>query len=1076
MRQIVFYGAGENAYKNFAMWYEGGLKPVCFVDAEIGKQGAFFEVRHPVDVKLEILSLFEAIEKYPDCLLYLTQHKMHLPKITTYLLELGIPYSRIRYCDGFQEPSYCTLLDQNFIHIESYPPNSSLFTHCTSNNALRVNFSSTGGFENDYKKLFEYTTELKAMLKAGYYTRCGDCARKRGIEYIGDIKYSFEIASGIQGCDVCNFKCVFCGFSDVGAVVRPNTDIKEAASDGRYDFKKILHHIETHYNPCDVFFTFGAGEISISELKNDLLETWNRTKWRGYIATNASYFLPELALLLEQKSIIVCTSLDSGTSATFMKIKQVDAFHDVVNNLKKYSETGGHLWVKYILLESVNDSMYEMDAFLDLVFELYRNNPNVMIVLSRDFRVNHADSSPHEVSSFRYMYKSAEARGVKCHLKTDTFTHSDINIILENKPIQKLSFELARPNSDVGSEIDCKLSIGNVTPEFVSAVKLPDKKGKKLVACIISPPIPSEYMHQFPLGLSMVSSAIKASGRDVHILKPETCSELERWLPEYLLHKKIDVVMTGGFSYLFPQINRILKLVKSASSNITTIVGGGVVSGDPENAMKALCNADYGVIGEGEITINALMYALETNSDPSVISGVVFKKNDEWIINGDYPVITNLDMLPYPDYDGFGLGMIIEKHSDKMNVLPLPTSRSCPFLCTFCFHTCGNKYRQMSLDYVFRQIDWIVSRYPIKYIDFQNEVFLAKQEYVIEFCNRIKSYGLQWMANTRADMISEEVIQAMVGAGCVFVFIGVESASNIILKSMKKGVRIEQIENAFDMCKKYGLFANGTLIFGDPEETWDTAVKSLNWLRQRIKWSEYYQLNNLSANLIWAYPGTKLYLDAVKLNIIKDPVKHAKSGGMAHVNLSKLNDNEYNALPHIIELIQKPNKLTNARMLPCANNDNTVTINGKCPHCNSEVSCDGYALLFNCYQNDCPRCGNVYNVLPIESADVLNITACINNLKKNGNIGVWGINVGNFYWLLELMPCFYSDDVFFINKDDSVQSLGGKIIHHPDVVNEESIEIIIVPNSPTVYSAIKKQISDEYKKVKKVIHITKMIM
>ena len=51
------------------------------------------------------------------------------------------------------------------------------------------------------------------------------------------------------------------------------------------------------------------------------------------------------------------------------------------------------------------------------------------------------------------------------------------------------------------------------------------------------------------------------------------------------------------------------------------------------------------------------------------------------------------------------------------------TSRSCPYNCTFCFHTTGRKYRQRSLDGFFQELNHLVARYDIESICLADEPF-----------------------------------------------------------------------------------------------------------------------------------------------------------------------------------------------------------------------------------------------------------------------------------------------------------------------------------------------------------------
>ena len=93
MSQLIFYGAGENASVCFSYWYALGNKPLCFADKNIELHYTLFKASLCAD--LEILPLFEAISRFPDYELMLTQVRSSIDEVRKYLLELGIPNDRI---------------------------------------------------------------------------------------------------------------------------------------------------------------------------------------------------------------------------------------------------------------------------------------------------------------------------------------------------------------------------------------------------------------------------------------------------------------------------------------------------------------------------------------------------------------------------------------------------------------------------------------------------------------------------------------------------------------------------------------------------------------------------------------------------------------------------------------------------------------------------------------------------------------------------------------------------------------------------------------------------------------------
>ena len=88
-------------------------------------------------------------------------------------------------------------------------------------------------------------------------------------------------------------------------------------------------------------------------------------------------------------------------------------------------------------------------------------------------------------------------------------------------------------------------------------------------------------------------------------------------LPFDIIQSKIatenfDVVCTGGLSVFYSNIKEVIDAAKQIKANIITIVGGGLLSSEPELIMSSL-GATFGVIGEGEETITELAYKLSNS-------------------------------------------------------------------------------------------------------------------------------------------------------------------------------------------------------------------------------------------------------------------------------------------------------------------------------------------------------------------------------------------------------------------------------------------------------------------------------
>ena len=110
--------------------------------------------------------------------------------------------------------------------------------------------------------------------------------------------------------------------------------------------------------------------------------------------------------------------------------------------------------------------------------------------------------------------------------------------------------------------------------------------------------------YSFPLGIAYISSSLKAAGHDVVTVNlnhrdGDPADVIRSIVEEHGIH----VVATGGLSFQYGTVKRVVEAAKRINRDMVTIVGGGIISGDPEPAMEALEYADFGVIGEGEETM-----------------------------------------------------------------------------------------------------------------------------------------------------------------------------------------------------------------------------------------------------------------------------------------------------------------------------------------------------------------------------------------------------------------------------------------------------------------------------------------
>lgn len=204
-----------------------------------------------------------------------------------------------------------------------------------------------------FTKIEQYSQIFK---NGGCPKECLNCCHIEEKDW-DDERYINSIT--ITHFSVCNADCIYC----------TNNLEKEDRTNDMYDILPILKSFKEQgiiRQGCELHI--GGGEFTIYKECNELLDLFALTKFsKVYVPTNAISYNEKLFKALDNGSAGIIVSLDSGTGKTFNKIKRVDAFDKVVNNLKKYAQTENSaraISLKYIVIPTYNDNYKEFKNFM----------------------------------------------------------------------------------------------------------------------------------------------------------------------------------------------------------------------------------------------------------------------------------------------------------------------------------------------------------------------------------------------------------------------------------------------------------------------------------------------------------------------------------------------------------------------------------------------------------------------------------------------------------------------------------------------------------------------------------------
>lgn len=370
-----------------------------------------------------------------------------------------------------------------------------------------------------------------------------------------------------------------------------------------------------------------------------------------------------------------------------------------------------------------------------------------------------------------------------------------------------------------------------------------------------------------PLGTLYAASLLRENGYGVSLFDTNLLDHpysiqaaLESHQPKYL------VIYDDGFNYLTKMCLTTMReacfqmIDLGKEANCVVIV----CSSDATDHYSEYLNkgADYIIQGEGELTLLALVDALENNTTVDAVAGVVFIKDvgsDKQIhVNPKRPVLQNLDELPFPAWDLVDMNAykIIWADSGQSFTLNIATTRGCPYKCNWCAKPIyGNRYNSHSPAYIAEHIEFLRTSYGVRRFWMCDDIFGLKPNWVQDFKQQLlqRKLKISYYIQSRVDLLlKEDNIDALAASGLEEVWVGAESASQKILDAMDKGTTVEQIYKATHLLKKKNIRVAFFLQFGYLNEKQEDILKTIGMVKELMP-------DNIGISVSYPLPGTPFY-------------------------------------------------------------------------------------------------------------------------------------------------------------------------------------------------------------------------
>lgn len=369
-----------------------------------------------------------------------------------------------------------------------------------------------------------------------------------------------------------------------------------------------------------------------------------------------------------------------------------------------------------------------------------------------------------------------------------------------------------------------------------------------------------------PLGIAYMAGVLQENNIDIEILDASAEDMDFKDVEKELLKRKPDLV---ALTALTPTIGRALEtaqVVKETLPDSIVVMGGYHPTFNFIETLEDE-NVDIVIRGEGEYIMLNLVQALENQSSLHDVKGIVFedKNSKEIVVNPEAPLIQDLDELPFPALNLLPMKKYRLLDMDT-HMTTMITTRGCPMQCSFCSSAAmhGKKIRERSVENIVDEIEYLNTNYDIDTIAFMDDTFTLKKRKVMAICDEIlkRNIEIMWGCTSRVDTLDEKLLKKMKEAGCITIFIGVESADQQQLDNMCKNTTIAKIENAFKIAHKLKIRTIASVALGMPGDTKEIMNKTVKFVH---KLKPNYAIYSLAT----PYPGTRFYKEAFEKNLIK---------------------------------------------------------------------------------------------------------------------------------------------------------------------------------------------------------------
>jgi hypothetical protein len=368
-----------------------------------------------------------------------------------------------------------------------------------------------------------------------------------------------------------------------------------------------------------------------------------------------------------------------------------------------------------------------------------------------------------------------------------------------------------------------------------------------------------------PSGPVYLAGAVRQAGHEVQIYERlfavDLTNELARKISDFqpdvigisirlVFGDELDSEASLGTRHtdLRPRIKDIVDIVRQSSS-ARIVLGGPGFNYYARDWLEYL-DLDYGIRGEGEEAFPMLLKQLSEDGDIYSVPGCVVRLNN--VFHSVPPsLVQDLNRQALPAYDLLDW----QRYAERKIMPAIYTKRGCAFSCTYCPYSKleGKRYRLKSPQRLISEIRYILRETKSTKVMFCENNFNVPRQHAEAICRALitEKADLQWgTGDLRPTGVNDEFCRLMEESGCFYANLSIESASEKMLRTMKRGYTVRQVRESLKALSRSKIPFGSSLMLGAPGETPETIAETLSVL-------DDYEI----PNGVWVTLGVYLWTD-----------------------------------------------------------------------------------------------------------------------------------------------------------------------------------------------------------------------